>query len=144
MLQVDGSAKFTQGNTVVLVGVCGPRPAKWTRDVCKGNVIVSMSPINGICDVTEKDHAAIIKKVFDDIIDHSHYSRAVIHISIQVIYNDGSLLSAAINCTSMALCNAGISMFSFPISVTCSISSIDETIFIDPSAVEEEVRVRPF
>lgn len=70
--------------------------------------------------------------------------------SSQVIVDDGSVLSAALNAASMALLNAGVEMTGIALSVTCCITntlspSNDQNnnsnargVILDPTKVEEE------
>ena len=61
----------------------------------------------------------MIKSTFEPVIHTQLYPRSEIDVFVQVLQQDGSLLSAAINATTLALITAGISMFDY----VCSVSS---------------------
>lgn len=57
----------------------------------------------------------------------------------QVIVDDGSILSVALNAATIALINAGVEMTGIALSVTCSILPASErAVILDPSKAEEE------
>jgi exosome complex component RRP41 len=64
------------------------------------------------------EFAATIKATFEPVVQTSLYPRSQIDIFVQVIQQDGGLLQAAINGTTLALMNAGIPMLDF----VCAIS----------------------
>lgn len=63
--------------------------------------------------------AAAIKSTFEPVIQTALYPRSQIDIFVQVLQQDGGLLSAAINATSLALITAGIALFDY----VCAVSS---------------------
>jgi ribonuclease PH len=69
------------------------------------------------------------------------FPRAVISVVVQVIEDSGSLLSVAINATTLALMDAGVPMLSVVTSSTCALLP-DGGLFLDPSRTEEEVQIQ--
>lgn len=72
----------------------------------------------------------------------SAYVYAYVHIQPtkqQVIVDDGSILSAALNAATMALLNAGVEMTGMALSVTCCITSslAERSVLLDPCKSEE-------
>ena len=62
--------------------------------------------------------AATVKSTFEPVVQTSIYPRSQIDIFIQVLQQDGGLLQACINATTLALANAGIPLFDFVCAVT--------------------------
>ena len=146
--QADGSAMISHGLTQVLVSVFGPREPKMRsqaiHDRTNINVDVSMAAFSTsdrrqrsrgdkwiliffalffYAPLIFKDRrilefAATIKATFEPVVQTSLYPRSQIDIFVQVIQQDGGLLQAAINGTTLALMNAGIPMLDF----VCAIS----------------------
>ena len=62
---------------------------------------------------------------------------------MQVIVDDGAVLSAALNASTMALLNAGVEMTGMALSVTCCItraataSALGRSVILDPCKAEE-------
>lgn len=78
---------------------------------------------------------AAIKNTFEPVIQLQLYARSQIDISVLVIQQDGSVLSAAINAVTLALMHAGIALTS-PVS-SVSLSCLHDTVLLDPCTVEE-------
>jgi exosome complex component RRP41 len=69
------------------------------------------------------EFAATIKSTFEPVIQTSLYPRSQIDIFVQVIQQDGGLLQACINGTTLALMNAGIPMVDFVCAVSGGVHS---------------------
>jgi exosome complex component RRP41 len=67
--------------------------------------------------------ASTIKSTFEPVIQTHLYPRSQIDIFVQIIQQDGGLLQASINGTSLALMNAGIPMLDFVCAVTGGVHS---------------------
>jgi exosome complex component RRP46 len=63
------------------------------------------------------------------------HPRTMISIVVQVVNDDGSLLSCAVNAVSLALMDAGVAMGALAMSSTCALLA-DGSVVMDP--VEEE------
>lgn len=87
----------------------------------------------------EKEYEQIIRETFSPAILLENFPRAVISIVVQVVEDNGSLLSVAINAVSLALLDAGIPMLSVVTSATCAIFP-DGSLVLDPSSPEVEVQ----
>ncbi|KAG8907189.1 Exosome non-catalytic core component [Tulasnella sp. 403] len=142
----DGSALVSHGLTTVLVTVHGPREAKvrgntlFDRAVLSVNVDVPVFSGNGTTkrgrgDKRTMEFAANIKSTFEPIIQTQLYPRSQIDIFVQVLQQDGGLLQAAINATTLALIDAGIALTDFVCSITCALH--DTVTLLDLTNVEE-------
>jgi len=79
--------------------------------------------------------AATIKSTFEPAILTTLYPRSQIDIYVQVLQQDGGLLSACINATTLALASAGIPLLDFVCAVSAGVHSTDP--LLDLTALEE-------
>ena len=79
--------------------------------------------------------ASTIKSTFEPAIQTSIYPRSQIDIFVQVLQQDGGLLQACINCTTLALANAGIPLLDFVCAVTGGVHSASS--MLDLTTLEE-------
>lgn len=130
---VDGSVYFEQGQNKLIVSIIGPVPSS-SSVASSGNGLGSqvscnfrLSPYSsqdrrkrGKSDRFCIESGAMISKTFSSVIcDLS--SRSQVIINITVLENDGSIRSAAINATSIALAVSGVSMKDLVVSATCGL-----------------------
>jgi exosome complex component RRP46 len=88
----------------------------------------------------ETEFEFYLRNTLESVVLAALHPRTSISVIVQVLSEDGSLLSTAINATCLALLDAGISLKSLIGSVTCAISA-DGTLLLDPDAKEEQVRI---
>lgn len=79
--------------------------------------------------------AATIKSTFEPVVQTSLYPRSQIDIFVQVLQQDGGLLQACINGTTLALANAGIPLLDFVCAVTGGVHSTSP--MLDLTLLEE-------
>lgn len=79
--------------------------------------------------------AATIKSTFEPVVQTSIYPRSQIDIFVQVLQQDGGLLQACINATTLALANAGIPLLDFVCAVTGGVHSTSP--MLDLTTLEE-------
>ncbi|KAH9942786.1 ribosomal protein S5 domain 2-type protein [Amylocystis lapponica] len=125
----DGSATLNHGLTQVLVSVFGPREAKMRsqtmHDRANINVEVNVLPFStgerrkrSRADRRILELASTIKATFEPVVQTALYPRSQIDIYVQVLQQDGGLLQACINATTLALAAAGIPLLDF----VCAVS----------------------
>ncbi|KAF8622589.1 hypothetical protein AX15_006933 [Amanita polypyramis BW_CC] len=142
----DGSAIIAHGLTKVLVSVFGPREAKarsqTIHDRANINVELSIAAFSASerrkrskSDKRIMEMAAAIKAAFEPVIQTSLYPRSQIDIFIQVLQQDGGLLQACINGTTLALITAGIPLIDFACAMSCGVHSTSPV--LDLSLLEE-------
>jgi exosome complex component RRP41 len=160
----DGSAIITHGLTQVLVSVFGPREAKQRRETIHDraniNVEVNIAAFSTgerrkrsrgdklvftqeptALDFADRilrrisELASTIKSTFEPVILTSIYPRSQIDIFVQVLQQDGGLLQACINCTTLALANAGIPLLDFVCAITGGVHSTSPV--LDLTTLEE-------
>lgn len=134
---VDGSCKFTQGDTSVLVSIFGPT-AMDVRDVDYQKAIlkVKIEKDFGCGDfpttVLEED----IRSVFENILMLNQFPRTKVTISIIVLKSNGSLLSCCLNGVMVALLDLGLPCSTMISSLT--MACVAEKHYFDPRTTETE------
>ncbi|KAL0954720.1 hypothetical protein HGRIS_003673 [Hohenbuehelia grisea] len=142
----DGAAAVTHGLTHVLVTVFGPREAKsraqTMHDRANLNVELTIAAFSAgerrkrsRGDKRILEMAATIKSTFEPVVQTNLYPRSQIDIFVQVLQQDGGLLQACINATTLALVNAGVPMLDFVCAVTGGVYSTSP--MLDLTLLEE-------
>ncbi|KAK0469947.1 exosome component 4 [Desarmillaria tabescens] len=142
----DGSAIITHGLTQVLVSVFGPREAKMRSQTLydRANINVEVSIASFSTGERRKrsrgdkrilEMAATIKSTFEPVVQTNLYPRSQIDIFVQVLQQDGGLLQACINATTLALASAGIALLDFVCAVTGGVHSTSP--MLDLTTLEE-------
>ncbi|GBE88447.1 ribosomal protein S5 domain 2-type protein [Sparassis latifolia] len=142
----DGSATLTHGLTQVSVSVFGPREAKMRsqtlHDRANINVEVNILPFStgerrrrARADRRVLELASTVKSTFEPVVQTNLYPRSQIDIYIQVLQQDGGLLQACINATTLALTTAGIPLYDFVCAVTGGVHSAST--MLDLNMLEE-------
>ncbi|KAJ2424907.1 exosome non-catalytic core subunit rrp46 [Coemansia sp. RSA 2531] len=134
--RADGSAQFSAGNTSVVSGIYGPVEAKvYEEKLDRAVVEVKFRPDIGAPTTKDKWMESAIRNTFErEILAHLH-PRTLVQIVIQLREGDGSVDSAAINATSLALVDAGIPLKCMITAATCAVLS-DDTTVVDPTQEE--------
>jgi exosome complex component RRP41 len=95
----------------------------------------SMEPTNYVTFRRILELSSTIKSTFEPVIQTSIYPRSQIDIFVQVLQQDGGLLQACINATTLALANAGIPLFDFVCALTGGVHSTSP--MLDLTTLEE-------
>ena len=146
--QADGSAYLECGLTKVKAYVFGPTHAK--RRAASGTEKASivaeyMTATFGTVDRKRKskgdrqsqERGLWIQRVFEDAILTEQFPRSQIEIYVEILQQDGSPVSTAINAVTLALIDAGIPMRDMVVSTT--VGAIDnKTILVDLNHAESE------
>ncbi|ORZ10857.1 ribosomal protein S5 domain 2-type protein [Absidia repens] len=137
--RADGSAKFSFGETSVMVSVCGPMDVSLRDEkLDEATVEVVVRPATGYAQTNEKLMESTLRTTFEPIILSGMMPRTLIEIVVQIEKDDGSVLSAAINGIALALLDAGLPMKYLPSSVTCAVDKATDDIIVDPTSKELE------
>jgi len=135
--RADGSARFTQGNSSVLVSVYGPMEVKQRKELIdKASIDVCYRPRSGLAGSEETEKELYIRSALEESILSTLHPRTAVNIVVQVLSEDGSMLSTAINAVCLALLDAGVAMKSQVASVSSCL--VNGTLVIDPSELEEK------
>ncbi|KAF8072120.1 exoribonuclease, exosome component 4 [Lyophyllum atratum] len=144
--QADGSAIITHGLTQVLVSVFGPREAKMRSQTIHDRANINVEVNVAAFSTGERrkrtrgdkrilELAATIKSTFEPVVQTNLYPRSQIDVFVQVLQQDGGLLQACINGTTLALVNAGIPLLDFVCAVTGGVHSTSP--LLDLTLLEE-------
>jgi hypothetical protein len=127
------------GQTSVLAAVYGPAQPKVMRmeKIDRASVDVTFKPLNGVIVAEDKEREQMLRQIFESMILLSMHPRTVVSIVVQVLGDDGSLLSCATNAVCLALMDAGVPMKGLAMSVTCAQLDTGEQL-LDPTSAEEE------
>mmetsp|Transcript_17594 Transcript_17594/g.37994 ORF Transcript_17594/g.37994 Transcript_17594/m.37994 type:complete len:242 (+) Transcript_17594:63-788(+) len=136
--RADGSAKWAQENSVVLAAVYGPRQAQAKKeDAEKAVVEVVFKPRSGLQAHRDRDYEHIIRRTLEGVIPLGTHPRTSIMVALQVLQEDGSMLSCAINAACAALVDAGVPLTTMFGSVSCALGE-GGALLLDPDAGEEQ------
>eukprot|EP01129_Flabellula_baltica_P017179 TRINITY_DN9441_c0_g1_i2.p1 TRINITY_DN9441_c0_g1~~TRINITY_DN9441_c0_g1_i2.p1 ORF type:complete len:230 (+),score=32.70 TRINITY_DN9441_c0_g1_i2:31-720(+) len=131
--RADGSCLFAQGNTQVLVAVYGPQDTTTRRELIdRSCFIVTVKPNTGHQNYETTYLEYLCQNFFENQIVSILHPRTQVHVVLQVINDDGSLLACCINAINMALVDAGVPMRSMSVGVTLS-QMPDQSFVIDPT-----------
>ncbi len=137
---VDGSCKLKQGLAEVMCLVEGPIQKQGNNDdLLKINYATFTN--NSIEKRTIKHDKEMleflesIRKSFEGIICSSNYMKSQIKVTACILHSDGGTKSALINCMTLALIDAGISMKEFLLS--CTLGELNGELIIDPDEEEQ-------
>ncbi|XP_076002142.1 exosome complex component RRP46 [Genypterus blacodes] len=134
----DGSASFTQGDSSVLAGVYGPAEVKVSKEIYdRATLEVVVQPKVGLPSVRERSQEQCVRETCEASLLSSLHPRSSLTLILQVLHDDGSLLSCFLNAACMALMDAGLPMSCLFCGVTCAIDSEGQTI-VDPTATQEK------
>lgn len=136
--RADGSAKWTQGSTEILVGVYGPRQgAAFLEDAEKATIAVTFQPKSGFSGPREKLLESFLKQTIEGAVILTLHPRTIISVTVQELSDDGGSLAVALNAANAALADAGVPMrYTFG-AATCSKSPQHE-LLVDPDTEEEK------
>eukprot|EP00455_Lapot_gusevi_P011838 TRINITY_DN1553_c0_g2_i1.p1 TRINITY_DN1553_c0_g2~~TRINITY_DN1553_c0_g2_i1.p1 ORF type:complete len:244 (+),score=19.74 TRINITY_DN1553_c0_g2_i1:53-733(+) len=136
--RADGSARFSQDKTSVVVAVYGPVEASSRNEqIDKATIEVVFRPASGQQSPVEIEREYLVKQTLESILLTSLHPRTTITVVIQVLQDDGSLLSAAINGACLALLDAGVPASGLVAAVSIMLKA-DGTLWIDPDVKEEK------
>ncbi|MFT7803817.1 exosome complex component RRP46, partial [Arapaima gigas] len=137
----DGSSSFVQGmywNTSVLAGVYGPADVKVSKEIhdrATLEVIIQLKV--GMSGVRERAQEQYVRETCEAALLSSLHPRSSLSLVLQIIHDDGSLLSCCLNAACMALMDAGLPMSCLFCGVTCAIDH-DGCIVTDPTLKQEK------
>uniref|UniRef100_A0A8C7ILR9 Exosome complex component RRP46 n=2 Tax=Oncorhynchus TaxID=8016 RepID=A0A8C7ILR9_ONCKI len=134
----DGSSSFVQGDTSVLAGVYGPAEVKVSKEIYdRATLEVVMQPKVGLPGVRERAREQCVRETCEASLLSTLHPRSSLTLVLQVVHDDGSLLSCFLNSACMALMDAGLPMSCLFAGVTCAIDT-DGQVITDPNAAQEK------
>jgi exosome complex component RRP46 len=137
--RADGSARYSQQRTSVLIAVYGPCEAKKRREeLDRATLEVIVRPPAGLPGPREREMEGQLQGLFAPLIVSTLHPRAAISLVVQIVEDDGSVLAAAINCAAIAIVDAGIAMRCIPTAIALALPEVDGSgALLDPCRSEE-------
>ncbi|KAG9404266.1 Exosome complex component MTR3 [Aphanomyces cochlioides] len=129
-----GSAYVEFGQTRVVVAVYGPR-AEVNPRLTKGQPVACEIKLPTALATYESEYGNLMRQALEPAILVSKFPKCQVSIHAVVLESDGSELSAAITCASLALVDAGIEMIDMV--AACSAGVWQDEIVLDPTADEQ-------
>ncbi|KAK8805591.1 hypothetical protein WA158_002247 [Blastocystis sp. Blastoise] len=136
--RADGSAKITIEKTIVLASVLAPKkPVKSVKEnFYQATVEVNINYLNDKDSANIIENGYYIQKLLESMIQRTYFPRSTIIVNVQIISDDGSLLSSIIQAVLLALIDAEIPIKSNIYAVTLC-RAIDGRYLIDPDLKEQ-------
>ncbi|KAI8614547.1 exosome component 5 [Chytriomyces sp. MP71] len=132
----DGSARFSFGGSAVLASVYGPKEVKLRDEQLDvATVEVLFRPLIGLSGTTERLYEKTLREIVEGVVLRYLHPRTCVQVTLQVMSDDGCILSCAINAAILALLDAGVALKNMVASVTCVIDQ-EGQLLLDPSAKE--------
>jgi exosome complex component RRP41 len=142
----DGSAYIELGKNKIIVAVYGPKEVHPKHlalpDRCVLRCRYHMSPFSTDVRKTpapsrrEIEISKVIREALEPAILVEEYPRTAIDIFLEVLQSDGGSRCAGITAASLALVDAGISMYDLV--VACAAGKVDGTMVLDLSDIEDK------
>ncbi|GLH06790.1 Exosome complex component MTR3 [Gryllus bimaculatus] len=141
--QAKGSAFIEQNNTKVICSVFDPREIPRKSDYSVNGELYcefKYAPFSCLTrrghqqDAEEKEFSLILRRALEPAVCRHEFPNFQVDIYALVLQDDGSALSAAITCASLALADASVPMYDLVASVTLGVH--DDLKFLDPTAEE--------
>ena len=147
--RADGSARYTQGNTTLLVAVYGPSLASAREEQAhEAFLSFSFSSLSSSASLSAANASLAhhLKETFRPIILINLHPRQRIAVHLQVLHDDGALLACAVNACMIALLDAGVQCREMLAAVEMRVRRDDtargkESLLLDPT--HEESRTFP-
>lgn len=145
----DGSASVSMGLTKAIAYVYGPRPSNKRQSGTSSTAAVILVEYRTATfssidrrrrwkgDRQSQERALWLQKTFEHAIIVEQYPRSQIEIFVEILQQDGSSVSAAINAVTLALINAGIPLRDMVISCTLGLMD-NKTVLVDLNNAEQE------
>lgn len=136
--RAHGSARWAQGDTVVLAAVYGPKPGtRKGENPEKASIEVVWKPKTGQIGRQEREYEMTLKRTLQSICLLTVHPNTTTSVVLQVVGDDGSLMSCAINASCAALAFAGIPMKHLAVAISCGVMD-NGVVILDTSRAEEQ------
>jgi len=135
--RADGSARFSQGGTEVLVSVYGPCEVKRAREqIDTATLELIVRPRAGLPSPADREFEQLMSQTLQHVVIGSLHPRSAVSIVVQVLADDGALLSTALHGSCVALMHAGVPLRGML--GGCALAVTPEGgVVLDPCAEEE-------
>lgn len=142
----DGSSYVEQGNTKVICMVLGPKePSNKSQQNSLGAVVEFNVSIASFSTTNRKKRLknekriielnTTLERTFEQSIIRKLYPRTTILVNLHVLAQDGGLLAALTNASTLALIDAGISMYDYISGISAGLHDVSP--LLDLNTLEE-------
>ncbi|XP_042463147.1 exosome complex exonuclease RRP46 homolog [Zingiber officinale] len=136
--RAHGSARWSQGDTIVLAAVFGPKAGtKKEENPEKASIEVIWKPKTGLIGKVEKEYEMILKRTLQSVCLLTIHPNTTTSVIVQVVGDDGALLPCAINASCAALADAGIPLKYLAVAICCGLTG-SRSVILDPTKIEEK------
>lgn len=136
--RAHGSARWSQGDTIVLAAVYGPKAGtRKNENPEKASIEVIWKPKTGQIGKPEKEYEMILRRTLQSICLLTIHPNTTTSVILQVVNDDGALLPCAINAACAALVDAGIPLKHLAVAVCCALT-VSRSVILDPNKLEEQ------
>ncbi|KAF9612785.1 hypothetical protein IFM89_003795 [Coptis chinensis] len=156
--RAHGSARWSQGDTILLAAVYGPKAGtRKNGNPEKASIEVIWKPKTGQIGKEEKEYEMILERTLQSICLLTVNPNTTTSIILQVVNDDGAvsflenyvmfkmtyltkkvqLLPSAINAASAALLDAGIPLKHLAVAISCGLEE-SGSVLLDPTKLEEQ------
>lgn len=134
------NCQYRLGESTVIASVVGPAEVK-IRDekMDEATVEVIVRPAVGFPSTKDKLLERALRQTVEPTILAGMMPRTLIQIVVQIVQEDGNMLSTAVNAISLAMLDAGLPMNSLAAAVSAVIDQ-EGNLLLDPNSKELEVR----
>ncbi|VDK83710.1 unnamed protein product [Onchocerca ochengi] len=127
--RADGSCALEQGNTVIWCGINGPGNVSSSKRLSDRLVIeVLYKQPHGLTDSVKINR--LLNTALKYTIDHVHYPRVALNVTLQLLQKDGCEAAAALNAACLAALDLGIIMNGMFCGITIAVSQ--GNLILDP------------
>ncbi|RYH01205.1 hypothetical protein EON65_48525 [archaeon] len=134
----DGSSSVSSGQTIVKAQVIGPAQPKYSRheNPDRASLEVEVDFLVAEPDkVRSNALSQYLTRVLCKCLALDSFPRQLVLLKVLVIRDDGAVFSTALNAACIALLDASLSMFYFPVAV--EIVGLEDKVLVDPTTLEE-------
>lgn len=135
--RADGSARFSQGATEVIVSVYGPCEVKRAREQSDTATLeLVVRPRAGLPSPVDRELEQLICQTLQHVVLGALHPRSAISLVVQVLADDGALIATALHGACVALMHAGVPLRGMIGGCALAVLS-DGAMLLDPCAEEE-------
>ncbi|CAL4920186.1 unnamed protein product [Urochloa decumbens] len=139
--RAHGSARWAQGDTVVLAAVYGPKQGtRKGENPEKASIEVVWKPKTGQIGRQEKEYEMTLKRTLQSICMLNVHPNTTTSVVLQVVGDDGSLLPCAINASCAALTLVGFPLKHLAVAIGCGVMRNGSVILDTTTAEEQELK----
>lgn len=136
--RAHGSARWSQGDTIVLAAVYGPKAGtRKGENPEKASIEVLWKPKTGQIGKQEREYEMVLRRTLQSVCLLNIHPNTTTSVIVQVIGDDGALLPCAINASCAALVDAGIPLKHLAVAICCGLT-VSGSVILDPTLVEEQ------